>query len=171
LKKLIALIFLIAVNVQAVTPTPTPVRVGPVVVDTPGAAQHVVAAIDQSLVKNLPATLAGIGPTAVAQAVATITPLVGSGGSTCPGVLKTGNYTISTSDCLIVVNSGSAVTMTLPAATGSGVSHTIKTISYGYVRLAKAGSDTIDGDDSITLTVPESSIEVVDWAAGLWAIK
>ena len=169
---------------QTITMTPTitntPVRVGPVVIDTPGAAMHVIAVLPQNLVQNLPVSLAAVStqsansiPTAVAQAVATITPLVGSGGgsSHCPGILKTSNYTLSDSDCLVVVNSSSSVTMTLPAATGSGIPHTVKTIGYGFVWFKRSGSDTIDGDDAIILTVPGSSIEVVDWSTGLWAIK
>lgn len=77
-----------------------------------------------------------------------------SNSSTVPVVSKTTTYSATTSDEIILC-SGSAFTVTLPAASNAGkVLRIIKTDSStaNVITIARAGSDTINGATSVTLT-------------------
>lgn len=65
---------------------------------------------------------------------------VGAGGAYNDFVVKTGNYTAVSKDQLIV-NSGSAVTITLPASPSAGDVVFIKNAGTGTVTVARNGSN------------------------------
>lgn len=88
-------------------------------------------------------------------------------GST-PSVVTTTHVVLSSED-KIIANSTSDFTITLPAASGSGATKTIKNINAGNVTLEGNGSDTIDGSLNIVL-VQWDSITVYDYAANSWGI-
>jgi len=60
-------------------------------------------------------------------------------------------------------------TVTLPAATGSGLAYALKNIGSGTITLARAGTDTIDGATSQTLYALDK-LAVLDAAAGKWDV-
>ena len=77
---------------------------------------------------------------------------------------KTGNYTATTSDEVILVNaSGGSVTITLPTAVGNTNLYTIKKTdsSSNSVIIATTSSQTIDGGTTATMLVQYASISVV----------
>lgn len=82
----------------------------------------------------------------------------------------TDSHVITTSDCTVIANKATAITITLPAATGSGWAYTIINVGAGLCTVARDGSDTIMGETSQTLRTYES-FELIDYAAGKWAIK
>jgi len=86
---------------------------------------------------------------------------------------KTGNYTITTSDTVILGNAnGGAITITLPLASGvSGYRFYIKKIdsSSNAVNIARTSSDTIDGATSVSITSQYTTIGVVS-NGSLWYI-
>lgn len=81
----------------------------------------------------------------------------------------TGNYAVLANDEMIVCNSASALTITLPVATGSGREIPIKNINSGVATVDGDGSDTIDGSTTIALYQWESAV-VKDYAANKWII-
>ena len=78
---------------------------------------------------------------------------------------KTGNYTITSSDTVILADATSGtITITLPTASSvSGYRFYIKRTdgSANSVSVARSGSDTIDGSTSCTISVQYVSLEVV----------
>ncbi|MCA9333613.1 hypothetical protein KC963_01040 [Candidatus Saccharibacteria bacterium] len=78
---------------------------------------------------------------------------------------KTSNYTVTTSDTVLLADAASGnITITLPAASSSsGYRFFIKRIdnSGNTVTVQRAGSDTIDGATSQTLDLQYTSITVV----------
>lgn len=84
-------------------------------------------------------------------------------------VTKTGDYTATSADDVIVCNKATAMTITLPAATGTGKIYWIKSIGAGEVTINANLSETIDGE--LTQTVQQwECICIHDYAAGVWAI-
>jgi hypothetical protein len=90
-----------------------------------------------------------------------------AGGIIHKRVLKTDDYAISTADYFVGVNSsGGALTLTLPSANAAtngqtwiikdegGAAHT------NNVTVSRAGSDTIDGQNTIVLESPYASIQL-----------
>ena len=82
---------------------------------------------------------------------------------------ETDSTTIATSDEVLVCNKGTAMTVTLIAATGTEQRFYIKNIGAGVVTVARAGSDTIDGETSQTVSQYDC-LELIDRAAGVWGI-
>lgn len=84
-------------------------------------------------------------------------------------ITKTGNYTALATDQVIVCNRSTEMTVTLPAATGSGKTFNIKSVNYGPVIVDAYGSQTIDGE--LTQEVEQwENLVVIDYAAGAWGI-
>lgn len=70
---------------------------------------------------------------------------------------------------VIVCNKGTAMTVNLLAATGSGRHLSIKSIGAGAVTVDAASSETIDGET--TQTVGQwDALAIVDYASGAWGI-
>lgn len=96
-----------------------------------------------------------------------VTVLAGSAGAaTALSVAtKSAAYTITSTDNVLLVDaSGAARTMTLPAASASsGKLFTVKKIdsTTNAVTIARAGSDTIDGQTSYILTAQYQSVNVI----------
>lgn len=80
---------------------------------------------------------------------------------------KTTTYIIQAGDEVILCNG--TFTVTLPAATGSGVVYLVKNIGTGTITLAAAGGETIDGEASQTIYNNEF-IPVIDAAAAVWYV-
>lgn len=82
---------------------------------------------------------------------------------------KTASYLATATDDVIVCNKATAMTITLPAATGGGKVYWIKSIGAGAVTVDPNASETIDGETTQTIGQWES-ICIHDYAAGAWAI-
>lgn len=97
---------------------------------------------------------------------ATVANVVGGGWAV---VTKTDSYVATAADSTIVCNKGTAMTITLPVASGGGKWFTIKNIGAGVVTVDGNASDTIDG--SATRDMAQwDAITVVDYAANAWVI-
>lgn len=84
-------------------------------------------------------------------------------------IVKTGTYTALPTDHVIICNSTTAFTVTLPSATASGKIFHIKNISTGTVTVDGDSSDTIDDITSQTIGQYDT-ILIIDYAANKWAI-
>jgi len=82
---------------------------------------------------------------------------------------KTDTYIATTDDDVIVCNKETAMTVTLPVASGGGRRFIIKNIGAGIVTVDGDSSDTIDGETTQALS-QWSSMQVVDYAANKWVI-
>jgi hypothetical protein len=88
----------------------------------------------------------------------------------CLGVVvKTDTYTATSDDNVIVCNKASAMTINLPAATGTGREYIIKNINTGLVTIDGNGSETIDGSTTASIMQWESA-QIVDYSSGAWII-
>lgn len=79
--------------------------------------------------------------------------------------------TATTSDEIILVTTGAnAINVNLPAAATSGLKKTIKKVDAGggTVVINKAGSDTIQGAASFTLSIHNQSVELIADGANTW---
>ena len=85
---------------------------------------------------------------------------------------KTTTYTATGNDGLLIGDtSGGGFTITLPsAASNPGKVLRFKNIGTNTLTLARAGSDTIDGATSRTLTVQYEAIELVSDGASAWHV-
>ena len=81
----------------------------------------------------------------------------------------TSSHTITSTEEVIECNATSALTMTLPAATGTHKHYWLKNNNTGVCTIAAAGSDTIDSLSTAPLSTIFSSMELIDAAAGSWA--
>lgn len=84
---------------------------------------------------------------------------------------KTASYTATPADSEIRANcTGGAVTIRLPAATGSGQTYRIKKIdaTTNAATIGVTGADRIDGATAISLPNQYNSVTVVDGAPGVW---
>lgn len=82
---------------------------------------------------------------------------------------KTTTYVMTTTDEVVVCNSTTAFTITLPAASGSGRTYAIKNINTGSITVDGNSSDTIDGQTTQVLGQWDA-IQIVDYAANAWVI-
>jgi hypothetical protein len=83
---------------------------------------------------------------------------------------KTGSFTAEISKSY-VINSGSPVAVTLPAAGLNGDVIYFKNIGAGLVTLTAAGSDKIDSASATTTTVSQyQAIKIKQFAANLWGV-
>ena len=83
--------------------------------------------------------------------------------------IKTDTYTATVNDEIIVCNKGTAMTINLPAASGSGQRFDIKNIGAGAVTIDGDSSDTIDGETTQALNQWDS-IAIIDYATNKWII-
>lgn len=83
--------------------------------------------------------------------------------------IVTTTYTILSTDEVIVCNSTTPFTVTLPAATGSGQTYAVKNINTGIITLEGNSSDKIDGELNQTINQWED-IQLTDYAANAWII-
>lgn len=84
-------------------------------------------------------------------------------------VTKTSTYTATTLDEVIICNKTTAMTINLPAATGSGQTYSVKSINTGAITVDANSSETIDG--ALTQVIYQwESITVVDYVTGAWII-
>ena len=81
----------------------------------------------------------------------------------------TDSTTIAVTDDILNCNKATAMTVNLPAASGSGRVLMIKNINTGVVTVDGDSGDTIDGETTQTLSQWES-INVIDYAANAWII-
>jgi len=99
----------------------------------------------------------------------------GGGGtpSIWPTAAKTGNYTLTATDAVVLVSASSgANTQTLPTAVGiTGTQYTIKKTdtSLNVVTIATTSSQTIDGATTNVIATPYESVTVVSDGAN-WSI-
>jgi hypothetical protein len=84
-------------------------------------------------------------------------------------ITDTTPYAPTATDQNIICNKATAMTVNLPAATGSGRILTIKNINTGVVTLNANGSDTIDGVSSKTIN-QWVSLTLLDANTGVWVI-
>lgn len=84
-------------------------------------------------------------------------------------VTKTADYTLTTADDVVVANKATAITLTLPAATGSGRRYIIKSIGLGACTIDGDSADTIDGAATAVLSQYDAA-QLIDYAANAWAI-
>ena len=83
--------------------------------------------------------------------------------------IATNNTTLTTSDQVLVCDKVTALTVLLPAATGTGKMFRVKNINTGVVTLDGSGAETIDGETTQAINRWDS-ISVVDYVSGKWAI-
>lgn len=83
--------------------------------------------------------------------------------------IQTATYTALATDDLIICNKSSAMTINLPAASGSGKKLVIKNINTGTVTVDGNSSDTIDGETTQSLYQWEG-IQLIDYAANVWVV-
>jgi hypothetical protein len=89
-------------------------------------------------------------------------------GATHTVTIKTADYTITPDDETVICNSISAFAITLPVATGSAKSYSIKNINTGIITVSN-GTDTIDDESSIALD-QYTNLQIVDYATNKWVI-
>lgn len=80
---------------------------------------------------------------------------------------------LATTDEVVIQTSGASITLTLPAATGTGAIRTIKkatTTASGDLTIDGNGADTIDGGATAVLKRQYESVDLVDYATGTWSI-
>lgn len=77
--------------------------------------------------------------------------------------------TLTAAHEIAICNKGSAMTLNLPAATGSKKMYFVKNIGVGVATLEGDGAETIDGAGNQALNQWDALI-VVDYAAGIWII-
>lgn len=113
-----------------------------------------------------------VGSTGQVLTVAGGIPTWASPGSSSLAVTtKTANYTATTSDGLILCNTN-AFTVTLPAASNTGLVLRIKKIGsdLNIITIAAGGGDTIQGDASTTLNTQYEIVTLVAVGSNTWEI-
>jgi hypothetical protein len=78
-------------------------------------------------------------------------------------------YAVAAADQAIVCNRGTAMTVNLPAATGSGRLLAIKNIGAGTVTVDGDSGETIDGETTQELAQWDG-VQIVDYVSGVWAV-
>lgn len=86
-----------------------------------------------------------------------------------PPRIVTDTVTAQVSDSMIVCNKGSAMTVNLLAATGSGRALVVKNIGAGAATVDGASAETIDGATTLELAT-DDSVTIIDYDTGAWAI-
>lgn len=82
---------------------------------------------------------------------------------------KSANYTLGSDDVVIIGNSTSAITFTLPFTEGLGKICYIKNVNTGEVTVQGSGSNTIDGETTQTLSQWDGMC-LIDYGLGTWCI-
>jgi len=104
----------------------------------------------------------GVGGTGQYLRVSGGLPVWGNGDATLATATKTSSYTITGNDAIIFANASSGnVTITLPVASGlTGYRCYVKRIdgSANTCSVARSGSDTIDGQTSVSLDLQYTSL-------------
>jgi hypothetical protein len=83
---------------------------------------------------------------------------------------QTTTYSVGAAIEVVVCNSATAFTVSLPAASGGGRIITIKNINTGAVSIDPDGTDTIDGTTSEFVLGKLGCMTVVDYAANKWVV-
>jgi hypothetical protein len=83
--------------------------------------------------------------------------------------VKTNDYIVLSTDELIVCDKATAITITLPAATGSGKKYIVANINTGIATLDGNSTDLINGDQTQSID-QWASLTVVDYVANKWVI-
>jgi hypothetical protein len=78
-----------------------------------------------------------------------------------------GNYTVKSTDRVIVCDSSSVLTLTLKSAVGNRELYYIKNIGSANVTISAAGGDVIDGSTTATL-VQYDSANLLDYRTNYW---
>ena len=86
-----------------------------------------------------------------------------------PFVVKTDDYTATVTDRVIVCDKATAMTITLPAATGSGHIYNIANVGAGDVTIDANASETINGATTQTV-IQYAAMTVCDYASGAWVV-
>ena len=85
---------------------------------------------------------------------------------------KTSNYTVTTSDRLIYANTASGnITLTLPAASAPNANTVfsfVKTAAANTLIVQRAGSDTLNGGTSVSLTALNARLNVISNGISAW---
>jgi hypothetical protein len=76
---------------------------------------------------------------------------------------------ITTDNQVVICNSGSALTLTLPSTVGSNEVYYIKNIGAGAVTITSTGPDLIDGASTKVLAQYESA-NLLDYTVGVWIV-
>ena len=84
-------------------------------------------------------------------------------------VVYTDTHIVISADTIVICNKPTAMTVTLPVASGGSRILEIKNIGAGLVTVATNGADTLDGELTQSLYQWEA-ITIVDYAANSWAI-
>jgi hypothetical protein len=86
-------------------------------------------------------------------------------------IIKTADYTILNSDCMVVAGA-TGLTFTLPAAStrAPGMPLVVKNDNYTATTISRAGSDTIDGATTYSLSSAYQSITLVGDGVAVWRI-
>jgi len=84
-------------------------------------------------------------------------------------VIATATYTATVNDDLIVCNRTTAMTINLPAATGTGKRYSIANVNTGAVTVDGLLSETINGDTT-QLVDQWACMDIIDYALGKWVI-
>lgn len=85
-------------------------------------------------------------------------------------VIKTSNYTGTSSDAVIVCNSVTPITITLPLASASKQVIDIANVNTGAVTVIGMSNNTINGD--LTQVVDQwANMTVYDYVANKWLIR
>lgn len=102
-----------------------------------------------------------------------------AGGGVISVLTKTADYTVLSGDfstggeLLLLCNKATAVVITLPAASNSGLKLFVKNIGAGTCTVVRASSDTIDGDTSLILPgggSPRPANILVSNGGTLWSV-
>jgi len=95
-------------------------------------------------------------------------------GSVSVGVAtKTAAYTMTAADCVILADATTAAfTVTLPSAANTGMMVHIKKVdsSANAVTISRAGTDTIEGATTVSLSAQYSSRTLVANGGSLWLV-
>lgn len=81
------------------------------------------------------------------------------------------NTTLVDSDSIILANTTSSITLTLPdAAASSGSLFTIKNINTGNVILVSSGTDLIDGQSNVVIQYQYTAAGVISLGSVGWIV-
>lgn len=105
----------------------------------------------------------------------TVSSILNSTGQRLAVAAKTGNYTMTLADQVLTGDTTSgSITFTLPAASSAFASgkgswfRVKKLVAANSLIIARAGSDTVDGGASVTLTTVNSSVDIVAISTTAW---